>query len=69
MGIKGFGIICSEGQPFEQILDFLQPFMERPNIRIEFLRIENTPIPEVINKYYLKLNFISGKFEYYFIQL
>uniref|UniRef100_A0A914M580 Uncharacterized protein n=1 Tax=Meloidogyne incognita TaxID=6306 RepID=A0A914M580_MELIC len=47
MGIKGFGIICSEGQPFEQILDFLQPFMERPNIKIEFLRIENTPIPEL----------------------
>ncbi|CAK5086849.1 unnamed protein product [Meloidogyne enterolobii] len=47
MNIKGFGIICSEGQPFEQILDFLQPFMERPNIKIEFLRIENTPIPEL----------------------
>uniref|UniRef100_A0A1I8BFY0 LRRCT domain-containing protein n=1 Tax=Meloidogyne hapla TaxID=6305 RepID=A0A1I8BFY0_MELHA len=47
MNTQGFGIICSEGQTFEEILDSLQPYMERPNIKIEFLKIENTPIPEL----------------------
>ncbi|KAF7637190.1 hypothetical protein Mgra_00003363 [Meloidogyne graminicola] len=43
---RGIGINCSGSQTFEQILYSLQPLMEKPNIRIELLRIEHIPIPQ-----------------------